>query len=95
MEGPRKDIVYSVDVKTYPDGILNILFSCDGGKFGTMEAVDEYELTILELLKILQQHYKSNHDEYEYCDCSQAKGADLDVNGFPYCIECQKYFAPN
>lgn len=27
------------------------------------------------------------------CDCSQGKGADIDEDGFPYCIDCQKNIA--
>lgn len=30
------------------------------------------------------------HNAIEHCKCSKAKGADLDEDGFPYCIECQK-----
>lgn len=31
--------------------------------------------------------------EQLFCDCSQGKGADIDEDGFPYCIECQKNIA--
>lgn len=51
-----KDIIYSVDVNTFPDGKVAIQFSCDGGKHGTDELLDEYELTVKELLSILQKH---------------------------------------
>ena len=51
-----KDLIYSVDVKTYPDGKVKLQFSCDGGKYGTDELLDEYEFTIKELLLILQKH---------------------------------------
>jgi len=27
------------------------------------------------------------------CDCSQGKGVDIDEEGFPYCIDCQKNVA--
>lgn len=52
----QKDFIYSVDVKTFPDGKVKIQFSCDGGKHGTDELLDEYELTVKELLSILQKH---------------------------------------
>ena len=48
-----KDIVYSVEIKSTPDGKINFEFSCDGGKHGTDEFIDEYKLTVLELLNIL------------------------------------------
>jgi adenylosuccinate synthase len=28
-----------------------------------------------------------------FCDCSQGKGVDIDEDGFPYCIDCQKNVA--
>lgn len=31
--------------------------------------------------------------EQLFCDCSQGKGADIDEDGFPYCIDCQKNIA--
>lgn len=51
----EKDVKYSVEVKTFPDGKINLLFSADCGKFGTDEILDEHELTIKELLQILQK----------------------------------------
>ena len=51
-----KDLIYSVDVKTFPDSKVMIRFSCDGGKHGTDELLDEYEFTVKELLSILQKH---------------------------------------
>ena len=58
-----KDIVYSVEIKSTPDGKINFEFSCDGGKHGTDEPIDEYTLTVLELLKILQAN--SEPDQIE------------------------------
>lgn len=49
------DFIYSVDIKTLPNGKVKIQFSCDGGKFGTNELLDEYEYTVKELLTILQK----------------------------------------
>ena len=51
-----KDFIYSVDVKTFPDGKVKLQFSCDGGKHGTDELLDEFEYTVKELLSILQKH---------------------------------------
>lgn len=31
--------------------------------------------------------------EQLFCDCSQGKGVDIDEDGFPYCIDCQKNVA--
>lgn len=31
--------------------------------------------------------------EQLFCDCSQGKGVDIDEDGFPYCIDCQKNIA--
>jgi hypothetical protein len=62
----QKDIIYSVDVKTFPDGKVKLHFSCDGGKHGTDETVDEYELTVLELLKILQANSEAEQAEHEH-----------------------------
>lgn len=53
------DYKISVEVKTFADGKVNLLFSCNGGKFGTDEILDEYDLTAEELLNILQ----ANGDE--------------------------------
>jgi hypothetical protein len=52
----EEDVKYSVDIKTFPDGKLKLLFSADCGKFGTDEPLDEYELTVKEMLLILQKH---------------------------------------
>jgi len=52
----KEDIVYKVEVSEI-DGKVRLIFSCDGGKFGTDEILDMYELTPRELLKALQRDY--------------------------------------
>lgn len=53
----QKDIIHSVEIKHHKDSDkVHMLFYCDGGKFGTDEILDEYDLTPLELLEILQEH---------------------------------------
>ena len=52
----EEDIVYKVKVSEI-DGKVRLIFSCDGGKFGTDEILDMYELTPRELLKALQRDY--------------------------------------
>ena len=49
----QEDVTHSVEIKQ-EDGKVKMLFTADCGKFGTDEILDEYELTALELLKILQ-----------------------------------------
>ena len=56
----EKDIVYKVDVSEI-DGKVRLIFSCDGGKFGTDEILDMYELTPKELLKALQRDYLADY----------------------------------
>ena len=51
----REDVKFSADVKTSIDGRIKLLFTCDGGKFGTDEILDDYDLSVKELLDILQQ----------------------------------------
>jgi len=50
----KNKITYSVNLETISADKIKLSFSCNGGKFGTDEMVDEYELTVLELLKTLQ-----------------------------------------
>lgn len=54
-----EEVVYEVEI-TQKDGNINLLFSNDGGKFGTDEILDEYDLTPLQLLEILQA---SNYED--------------------------------
>ena len=58
-----KDIVYSVDISIERNGNIHFQFSCDGGKHGTDELIDEYEFTTLKLLEILQAHSKKEQEE--------------------------------
>lgn len=51
----ESDLTYSVDITKKDDGKLNLLFSSDCGKFGTDEPLAEYELTVKELLSLLQK----------------------------------------
>jgi len=50
----HKDLKYQVEI-TAKDGKVNFAFAVDGGKFGTWEQVDEYEVGVKELLDILQK----------------------------------------
>ena len=54
-----KDIKYSVEIKQ-EDGKVKMLFSCDGGKFGTDEILDEIEIEPKRLLEILQENYEDD-----------------------------------
>ena len=56
----EEDIVYKVEVSEI-DGKVRLIFSCDGGKFGTDEILDMYELTPRELLKALQRDYLTDY----------------------------------
>lgn len=49
----EKDVKYSVHLQERNEKVL-ITFSCDGGKFGTDEFLDEYELTPTELWTLLR-----------------------------------------
>jgi hypothetical protein len=53
----QKDIKTLVEVKHLPDGKISFLFTCDGGKFGTDEIIDEYKVTQETLLEILQNYF--------------------------------------
>lgn len=53
----HEDLEYTVEI-TQEDGKVKMLFWDDGGKFGTHEILDEYEVTPLELLEILQASQK-------------------------------------
>ena len=50
---PKEEQTYSVDIEQ-KDGKVNMLFWSDCGKFGTDEIMDEHNLTVEELLQILQ-----------------------------------------
>lgn len=53
-----KDYSYKVELlepsPTFGEPKYTIVFTCNGGKFGTDETIAEYELTALELLERLQ-----------------------------------------
>ncbi len=55
----KKDLKYSVSIFTLPNGNLSLSFSADCGKFGSDEDLDEHEISVKDLLDILQQHYSS------------------------------------
>jgi hypothetical protein len=49
-----EDVKYSVDIKQTNDKVI-LSFSADCGKFGTDEQINEFELTVKELLSALQE----------------------------------------
>ncbi|MGV6830334.1 MAG: hypothetical protein ACWA5P_02070 [bacterium] len=51
----QKDIIYEANIEPRKDHEnIKIIFSNDGGKFGTHEVLDEYEISPKKLLEILQ-----------------------------------------
>ena len=54
----RKDVTINVDIKTYDKDKIKLSFSCDGGKFGTDELLNEFNMTAETLLIALEQHFK-------------------------------------
>lgn len=52
----EKDIKYKAAFKELPDGNIEILFTCDGGKFGTDEQLAEYHISPKELMRILGKY---------------------------------------
>ena len=56
----KKDVVYDVEI-TQKEGKINLLFSADCGKFGTDEILDEHELTVKQLLEVLQAHEEKQY----------------------------------
>lgn len=52
---PESEIKYEAHI-TQKDGQITLLFSCDGGKFGTDEILDEHTFNAKELLEILQRN---------------------------------------
>ena len=70
---PNKgNVKYSVDIKPEGDKI-KLLFSCDGGKFGTDEILDEYTVSVKELLEILQNGEYTEQDIEEAYKCGENK----------------------
>lgn len=51
-----EDLTYNIEFKNLGDGNLQLSFSADCGKFGTEEQLNEYYLTVKELLSILQRN---------------------------------------
>ncbi|MCX6210125.1 MAG: hypothetical protein NTZ59_11690 [Bacteroidetes bacterium] len=51
-----KEVKHSVEI-SQEDGLLKLEFSADCGKFGTDESLAGFELTIFELLEILNKHF--------------------------------------
>lgn len=58
----EENIIYSVEIKRFSDGLVNLFFTSNGGKFGTDETLAEYNLTPKRLLEILNDRddYKEN-----------------------------------
>lgn len=55
----NKDLIYSLTIKGVDKEIENkitLTFYNDGGKFGTHEILDEHEISIKELLELLQEN---------------------------------------
>lgn len=50
----KSEVEYKVSI-SQENGKVKLRFTCDGGKFGTDETLDEYELTPKQLLDILQK----------------------------------------
>lgn len=50
------EIEYSVEVNQFSNDRINLIFSCDGGKFGADEILAEFDLEIIDLLDILQKN---------------------------------------
>lgn len=50
----KEDQTISAEVKTFPEGNIQLLFSSDCGKFGADEILDEFEMPASKLLEILR-----------------------------------------
>ena len=59
---PTEEQTLSVTFKTFPNGVIDIDFWSDCGKFGTHEMLSGYKLTPTRLLEILNE-YKNYKDE--------------------------------
>jgi hypothetical protein len=70
---PKEEQTISVDVKTFPDGKIELLFHSDCGKFGTDEILDGYKLTAERLLNILQERddYSEDEDDELCNECTE------------------------
>jgi len=58
---PKEEIEYNVNIIRDTKKI-NFLFYNNGGKHGTDEILDEYTLTPLKLLEILQAYHENETD---------------------------------
>lgn len=58
----KKDMTTFVDIENC-NGVVDLLFSKDSGKFGTNETLDQYKLTPERLLQILQDRDDYSDDE--------------------------------
>lgn len=55
-----EEINYNIEVEMLGNSNLRLSFSADCGKFGTEEQLDEYFLTVKQLLYILQKNEDEN-----------------------------------
>lgn len=63
--------------------LKHLLIAYKSTNIGLQQAHDE----ILRLFNVVER------SELLFCYCSQGKGVDIDEDGFPYCIDCQKNIA--
>ena len=54
-----KDVKTGLEVKMYMDGSLNLKFFNSGGKHGTDEILDIFNMTTDTLLEVLTKHFES------------------------------------
>ena len=54
--------------------------------------ISENLLTIVRVQQLLIPLVVGQSEQL-VCGCSQGKGVDIDEDGFPYCIDCQKNVA--
>ncbi len=57
------------------------------------KALEEYVAFLEAEDPAFRQSLIVGRSEQLFCDCSQGKGVDIDEDGFPYCIDCQKNIA--
>jgi hypothetical protein len=55
-----EETTYKIKVEMLGNSNLHLSFSADCGKFGTEEQLDEYFLTVKQLLYILQENEDEN-----------------------------------
>ena len=73
----KDKITHKVEL-TQKDGIAKLLFSCDGGKHGTDEVLDEIEIPVTELLAVLQINEKQKETIAEFQRDRDLEQADYD-----------------